>query len=78
MPLGSAGKITPERYNIIKNVDTIIIDEVSMVRCDIIDAIDATLRYCLYSTAPFGGKQMVFPATCSSLNRSLSARPRRR
>lgn len=60
MPLGSAGKITPERYNIIKNVDTIIIDEVSMVRCDIIDAIDATLRYCLYSTAPFGGKQMVF------------------
>lgn len=31
-----------------------------MVRCDIIDAIDATLRSCLYSTAPFGGKQMVF------------------
>lgn len=60
MPLGSVGKISPERYNIIKNVDTIIIDEVSMVRCDIIDAIDATLRDCLYSTAPFGGKQMVF------------------
>lgn len=60
MPLGSVGKISPERYNIIKNVDTIIIDEVSMVRCDIIDAIDATLRSCLYSTAPFGGKQMVF------------------
>lgn len=60
MPLGSVGKISPERYNIIKNVDTIIIDEVSMVRCDIIDAIDATLRDCLYSTAPFGGKQIVF------------------
>ncbi len=60
MPIGSVGKISPERYNIIKNVDTIIIDEVSMVRCDIIDAIDATLRSCLYSTAPFGGKQMVF------------------
>lgn len=60
MPLGSVGKISTERYNIIKNVDTIIIDEVSMVRCDIIDAIDATLRDCLYSTAPFGGKQIVF------------------
>ena len=60
LPLGSMGKINYERYNIIKNVDTIIIDEVSMVRCDIIDAIDATLRDCLRSTAPFGGKQMVF------------------
>ena len=60
MPLGSVGKINQERYNIIRNVDTIIIDEVSMVRCDIIDAIDATLRECLNSTAPFGGKQVVF------------------
>lgn len=60
LPIGSVGTINQERYNIIKNVDTIIIDEVSMVRCDIIDAIDATLRDCLHSTAPFGGKQMVF------------------
>ncbi len=60
LPVGSVGSINQERYNIIKNVDTIIIDEVSMVRCDIIDAIDATLRDCLHSTAPFGGKQMVF------------------
>ena len=60
LPLGSVGKINQERYNIIKKVDTIIIDEVSMVRCDIIDAIDATLRDCLHSTAPFGGKQIVF------------------
>ena len=60
LPIGSVGKISPERNNIIKNADTIIIDEVSMVRCDIIDAIDATLRECMHSTAPFGGKQMVF------------------
>lgn len=60
LPIGSVGSINQERYNIIKNVDTIIIDEVSMVRCDIIDAIDSTLRDCLRSTAPFGGKQMVF------------------
>lgn len=60
MPIGNVGNIKQESCNIIKNVDTIIIDEVSMVRCDIIDAIDATLRSCLCSTAPFGGKQMVF------------------
>lgn len=60
LPIGSIGTINQERYNIIKNVDTIIIDEVSMVRCDIIDAIDATLRDCLRSSAPFGGKQVVF------------------
>ncbi len=60
LPVGSVGTINQERFNIIKNVDTIIIDEVSMVRCDIIDAIDATLRECLCTNAPFGGKQMVF------------------
>lgn len=60
LPLGSVGKINKERYRIIRNVDTIIIDEVSMVRCDIIDAIDSTLRDCMNTTIPFGGKQMVF------------------
>ena len=59
---------TPETYgNINKakiltllHVDTIIIDEVSMVRCDIVDAIDHTLRKALRTTLPFGGKQIVF------------------
>lgn len=41
-------------------VDTIIIDEVSMVRCDVLDCIDRTLRRALESAAPFGGLQMVF------------------
>lgn len=41
-------------------VDTIIIDEVSMVRCDVLDCIDRTLRRALESSAPFGGLQMVF------------------
>lgn len=60
MPIGSVGRISKDRFATIKRVDTIIIDEVSMVRCDIIDAIDATLRDCMRSTLPFGGKQMVF------------------
>ncbi|NYI49040.1 ATP-dependent DNA helicase [Macellibacteroides fermentans] len=60
MPILSVGRISQERYSVLQNVNTIIIDEVSMVRCDLIDAIDATLRSCMHTTAPFGGKQMVF------------------
>ncbi len=48
------------RTNTIRHADTIIIDEVSMVRCDIIDAIDYTLRRVLCTMQPFGGKQVVF------------------
>ena len=56
----SFGRMTSNHIAVAKNVDTIIIDEVSMVRCDIIDAIERMLRYCRRSSAPFGGVQMVF------------------
>ena len=47
--------------NLINEVQLIIIDEVSMVRCDIIDFIDKVLRvYCRRMREPFGGKQVVF------------------
>lgn len=50
-----------EAAEIIKNLDTIIIDEVSMVRADIIDAIDYALKLNTGNThRPFGGKQMIF------------------
>lgn len=42
------------------HADTIIIDEVSMARCDIIDAVDFIMRTCLHNNMPFGGKQMIF------------------
>lgn len=54
------GNVNRSKISIIKKVDTIIIDEVSMVRCDVIDAIDYTLRYVMKNSLPFGGKQMVF------------------
>lgn len=56
----STGKLNPDKIEILREVDTIIIDEVSMVRCDLIDAIDRTLQSVLYSVLPFGGKQIVF------------------
>ena len=53
-------RINNDTYRILRSADTIIIDEVSMVRCDIIDAMDRELQRCMRNTLPFGGKQMLF------------------
>ena len=58
--LGTIGKMSEARILTLIHTDTIIIDEVSMVRCDIIDAIDYTMRKTLRSSLPFGGKQVIF------------------
>ena len=57
---GTLGKMSEARILTLIHTDTIIIDEVSMVRCDIIDAIDYTMRKTLRSSLPFGGKQIIF------------------
>ncbi len=50
-----------EKRKIVTDTDTIIIDEISMVRADIIDAIDFSLRKNGgFPSLPFGGKQMIF------------------
>ena len=56
----SYGTMNENKMSLAQRVDTIIIDEVSMVRCDIMDAIDRMLRCCRHSSQPFGGVQMVF------------------
>ena len=46
---------------LLRNLDLIVIDEVSMVRADIIDFMDKILRvYTGNMRLPFGGKQMLF------------------
>ena len=57
---GTMGKMNEARILTLIHTDTIIIDEVSMVRCDIIDAIDYTMRKTLHNMLPFGGKQVIF------------------
>ena len=57
---GTMGKMNEARIQTLLHTDTIIIDEVSMVRCDIIDTIDYTMRKTLRSSLPFGGKQVIF------------------
>ena len=47
------------KVELIRNLEAIVIDEVSMVRCDIMDVIDKILRSYRDSTKPFGGVQMI-------------------
>ena len=50
-----------EKIKMLRELELIIIDEISMVRADIIDFIDKVLRvYCRNMREPFGGKQMLF------------------
>ena len=48
-----------ERIKIIRTLDLLIIDEISMVRADILDAVDMTLRRYRRNDLPFGGVQLL-------------------
>lgn len=53
-------KYDKAKRKVIEQVELIIIDEISMVRADIIDAIDKILRIFSHNVhSPFGGKQML-------------------
>lgn len=54
------GNMSKSKIAALRSADTIVIDEVSMLRCDIVDAIDCTMRRVLRRSQPFGGKQIVF------------------
>ena len=43
----------------LKNLDIIIIDEISMVRSDILDSINEIMKNTLENDLPFGGKQVI-------------------
>ena len=56
-----------ERFNIsatkrdmLKGLELLIIDEVSMLRADVLDSIDSVLRYIRRNDRPFGGVQMLY------------------
>ena len=48
-----------EKRKIIASIDLLIIDEISMVRADLLDAIDAVLRRFRDHNQPFGGVQLL-------------------
>lgn len=53
-------EVSKEKRELLQGIDTIIVDEASMVRCDLVDGMDRYLRQMAHSHLPFGGKQMVF------------------
>ena len=58
-PLFRNFKYNKSKQEIIKNLNILIIDEISMVRCDIIDVMDKILKAYRNNSKPFGGIQVV-------------------
>ncbi|WP_347839761.1 helix-turn-helix domain-containing protein [uncultured Draconibacterium sp.] len=52
-------RFSKEKINIMRSLDLLIIDEISMVRADILDAIDRTMRRFKNRRKPFGGAQLL-------------------
>ena len=53
-------KYSKEKIKMLRKLDTLVIDEISMVQCDLLDVIDRILRvYRKRRYEPFGGVQMV-------------------
>ena len=57
-----------ERARIIRTLDLLIIDEISMVRADLLDAVDMTLRRYRRSEKPFGGVQLLMIGDAQQLS----------
>ncbi len=52
-------RFSKDKIKVIKGVDLLVIDEISMVRADVLDAIDEVLRRYRDRTKPFGGVQLL-------------------
>ena len=48
------------KERVIRKLDILIIDEISMVRCDVLDMVDQTLKKVRWSGSAFGGIQVIF------------------
>ena len=57
-----------ERAKIIRTLDLLIIDEISMVRADLLDAVDMTLRKYRRNDRPFGGVQLLMIGDAQQLS----------
>jgi GTPase SAR1 family protein len=52
-------KFSSEKIRMIKSIDLLVIDEISMVRADLLDSMDEVLRKFKNPTKPFGGVQLL-------------------
>lgn len=71
IPPGTVGstkqRFSREKIAILRSVDLLVIDEVSMVRADVMDAISDTLRRYRNGALPFGGVQLLMIGDVSQL-----------
>lgn len=56
---GFSHKFSREKINIIRSLDLLVIDEISMVRADLLDAVSDVLRRFKDRSKPFGGVQLL-------------------
>jgi len=76
--LRSTMKYTSEKRKLLREVELIVIDEISMVRADVIDFIDKILRvYSRNMRQPFGGKQLLLVGDMYQLEPVLKEDERR-
>jgi len=52
-------RFSKEKKQIIQSLDLLVIDEISMVRADLLDAVDSALRRHRRNNQPFGGVQLL-------------------
>jgi PIF1-like helicase/Helix-turn-helix domain/Helicase len=53
-------KVRADKRNLVNNIELLIVDEVSMLRPDILDAMNQFLQYVRFNRKPFGGVQVLF------------------
>lgn len=58
-PAGQYNRFGKEKINIIRSLDLLVIDEISMVRSDLLDAVSDVLCRYRDRTKPFGGVQLL-------------------
>lgn len=55
----SKHRLRADKIKILRNLDLLVIDEISMVRADLLDAIDTVLQTYRHNKRPFGGVQLL-------------------
>ncbi len=72
MKFESKFAFSKEKRSIIKTIDLLIIDEISMVRADLLDAVDSVLRRFRNRSKPFGGVQLLMIGDLQQLSPVLT------
>lgn len=58
-PRETSNQLKKQKIQIIRSLELLIIDEISMVRADLLDSVDAVLRRYRGNSKPFGGVQLL-------------------